>query len=416
MKINTFLKLLVFLLICFFLSKIAINNEKAKTLAETYLPYKIKTILKIIIKNPNYTKRFYNDYNTKFLPETQFANINFERIKLTFLTRAESTYFQNMNNQKVGFTSFFIESLDKQKILVTDTKANFYIIENYQNKKIDSKNHNRINDNLETFKVLDTFIFDNNLFVSYIKSKNECKTFNISYAEFNKNYLDFKVFFENNKCSKWIQGGRMQYLKHKQKKGIIFSLSDNVADKPNNEPQDENSFYGKIVFISFDKTLNLIYSKGHRNPQGLFSDGDLILSTEHGPRGGDEINKIEFNKNYGWPVSSYGKKYKKNTGYSQNHKKHGFEEPIYAFIPSIGISEIIKIPNNFIDDWKNNFILTSLKRGSMYRVKFSDDYKRLLFAEEIFVGQRIRDIKYQDKKIFLALESKGELGILSTKN
>ena len=416
MKINTFLKLLLFLFIFFFLSKIVINNNQARMLAETYLPYKIKTIIKIIIKDPNYTKRFYNDYNVKFLPETQFANINFEKRKLAFLSQAESTYFQNFNKQNIGFLSFFIESLDEQKILITDTKANFYIIKNYQNKKIDSKDYKKINNNLKTSKVLDTFIFEGNLFVSYIKSKNGCKTFNISYASFNNNYLNFKKFFENDQCGKWIQGGRIQYFKHEEKKGIIFSLSDNIADVPNNDPQDENSFYGKTVFVSFDKTLNLIYSKGHRNMQGLFSDGNLILSTEHGPRGGDEINKIEFNKNYGWPISSYGKKYKKNISYSQNHKKLGFQEPIYAFIPSIGISEIIKIPNNFIDGWENNFLITSLNEGSIYRVKFSDNYKRLLFSEEIFVGQRIRDIKYQDKKIFLALESKGELGILSTRN
>lgn len=414
MKINSFLKLSIFLFVCFFLLKITINNEKAKILAETYLPNKIKTILKIIIKDQNYTKRFYNDYNTKFLPDTQFADVNFERIKLNFLSRAEANYFQNLNNQKVGYIPFFIESLNNQQILITDTKANFYIFKNYQNKSINSKDYNKINDNLESYKVLDTFIFENNLFVSFIKLENECKTFNISYAEFNKDNLDFKKLFVDNKCGKWIQGGRMQYLKHEEKKGIIFSIADNVADKPNNDPQDENSFNGKIIFISFDKSLNFIYSKGHRNPQGLFTDNNLILSTEHGPRGGDEINKIEFNKNYGWPISSYGKKYKKNTGYSQNHKQHGFKEPIYAFIPSIGISELIKVPNNFIDDWKNNFLLTSLKRGSIYRVKFSDNYERLIFAEEIFVGQRIRDIKYQDKKIFLALETKGELGILST--
>ena len=206
----------------------------------------------------------------------------------------------------------------------------------------------------------------------------------------------------------------MQYLKHEDKEGLIFSIADNVADKPNNEPQDDNSLNGKILFVSFDKTLSLIYSKGHRNPQGLFSEGNLILSTEHGPRGGDEINKIEFNKNYGWPISSYGKKYKKTTGYFQNHEKRGFKEPIFAFIPSIGISEIIKIPNDFVNDWKNNFLLTSLKRGSVYRIKFNNNHERLIFSEEIFVGQRIRDIKYYNKKIFLALETKGELGILTT--
>ena len=49
---------------------------------------------------------------------------------------------------------------------------------------------------------------------------------------------------------------------------------------------------------------------GHRNPQGLLVFDNIVLSTEHGPRGGDEINKIMFGKNYGWPISSYGKIWK----------------------------------------------------------------------------------------------------------
>ena len=77
MKINTFLKLFLLLLFFFLLSIIAANNMGAKRFAEIYLPDKIKAIIKIIIKDPNYTKRFYNDYGTKFLPETQFANLNF---------------------------------------------------------------------------------------------------------------------------------------------------------------------------------------------------------------------------------------------------------------------------------------------------------------------------------------------------
>ena len=208
----------------------------------------------------------------------------------------------------------------------------------------------------------------------------------------------------------------MQYLKHKQKKGIIFSLSDNVADKPNNEPQDENSFYGKIVFKSFEDTFVKIISKGHRNPQGLYAKNNVIISTEHGPNGGDEINNIKINKNYGWPISSYGKKYSEKdiSTYKLTHSIHGFEEPIYSFIPSVGISEIIKIPNNFIKSWENNFLIASLNKGSLFRVRFDKKFKKILYNEEIYIGQRIRDIKYdiQNKTIILALESNGELGFL----
>ena len=163
-----------------------------------------------------------------------------------------------------------------------------------------------------------------------------------------------------------------------------------------------------------------MFSLGHRNPQGLFVENDLILMTEHGPKGGDEINKIIFNKNYGWPIASYGDTYN-STGsykYKKSHSDNGFEEPIYSFIPSIGISEIIKIPNEFSDKWIDNFIITSLFGRSIYRVKFDINFNKLVYVEKIYIGQRIRDIKYMEKEnlILLALEEKGQIGILSSLN
>jgi len=211
----------------------------------------------------------------------------------------------------------------------------------------------------------------------------------------------------------------MQNYEFNNANGIIFSLSSDIQNFPTNEPQEEGSIFGKILFQDFNLHEPKIFSKGHRTTQGLVVVNKIILSTEHGPKGGDEINKIDYSKNYGWPLASYGGKYGKNKkipSYSLNHSKLGFTEPIYAFVPSIGISEIIKLPNNFSNYWEENFIITSLNRGSIYRVKFDENFKKLIFKEEIFIGKRIRDIKYFSKKklILLALESRGELGVLST--
>ena len=139
----------------------------------------------------------------------------------------------------------------------------------------------------------------------------------------------------------------------------------------------------------------------------MYSEGNLILSTEHGPRGGDEINKIVFNNNYGWPVASYGSKYfTPKSYYLKNHADHGFKEPIFSFVPSIGISELIKLPNDFSDFWQDNFLIASLNDSSLYRVKFGKNYNKVIYYERIFVGQRIRDLKYHNgtDTILLALE------------
>ena len=82
-------------------------------------------------------------------------------------------------------------------------------------------------------------------------------------------------------------------------------------------------------------------------------------------------------------------------------------------MPSIGISEIIKIPNKFSENWYNNYLLASLNGGSLYRLKFDLEHAKIIFMEKIFVNRRIRDLKYIDKynSVFLALEDWKEIGI-----
>ena len=147
---------------------------------------------------------------------------------------------------------------------------------------------------------------------------------------------------------------------------------------------------------------------------------NIILSTEHGPRGGDELNRIYHNKNYGWPIASYGNSYKdKNLTYKKSHHKHSFEEPLLVFLPSIGISELIFLPNKFDDKWHDNILVSSLNGRSIYRIKFvSSKFEKVLYNEKIYIGERIRDIKYIDKYnlIILALERTGSLGILKKLN
>jgi len=165
-----------------------------------------------------------------------------------------------------------------------------------------------------------------------------------------------------------------------------------------------------------------IYSKGHRNPQGLLITKEgYLISTEHGPYGGDEINKIE-KKNYGWPISSYGENYsfKPNNEYQfkKNHAKYGFQEPIFTFVPSIWISRIKQIPNNFSSLMQNNYLMGSLNRRSIFRLKFDDEFNKLLFYEEIRVGGRVRDIVYLDnkKKFLLYLEDISKIMTIQSKN
>ncbi len=176
--------------------------------------------------------------------------------------------------------------------------------------------------------------------------------------------------------------------------------------------QDDNHHYGKILKININEFAKSelenveIFSKGHRNPQGLISYDNLILSTEHGPYGGDEINIINSGSNYGWPISSYGTKYSKNDdegselgeSFQFDHKSNDFKEPIYAFIPSEAISDLVKCPSILIEYYKKPcLILTSLKAGSLFVVLLNDDMNSILSIEKILIGIRLRHFaKYKN--------------------
>jgi len=381
--------------------------------------YRFNAAKRIILYKKSFADRFHNSYNEHYLPETQFQKIDFQTKKLNFLQSAKLNYNKKYKNLYPGYLPFFIEIIEDEKILITDAMGNFNLIDKlFGLKEFKYGDTVQIKNNLKIHRILDTLLYEDKLFISYVNLENKCKTFKIAFAKFNIKYLDFNPFYDGKDCKKFIGSGRMQNYKFDNKNGLVFSLSSGIQNRPTNEPQDDSSIFNKISFQDFNSSKPIIFSKGHREAQGLVVVNDLILSTEHGPKGGDEINNIKFLGNYGWPISSYGEKYgknKKEPSYSLSHLKLGFIEPIYAFIPSIGISEIIKLPNDFSNYWQDNFIITSLNRGSIYRVKFDENFEKLIFKEEIFIGKRIRDIKYfyKNKQIILALENRGELGILS---
>ena len=85
-------------------------------------------------------------------------------------------------------------------------------------------------------------------------------------------------------------------------------------------------------------------------------------------------------------------------------------------MPSIGISEIIKVSNKFDNLWDESFLVASLNKETLFRIMFSKNFSKVILIEEIFIGQRIRDLKMHNDTLFLALEGKGELGIIKVIN
>ena len=212
-------------------------------------------------------------------------------------------------------------------------------------------------------------------------------------------------------------GGRMIYFDDNH---ILLSIGEY---KSRHLAQNIKSINGKIVKVNIDNGNYEIISMGHRNPQGLYFDeeNNFILETEHGPQGGDEINLIEVSKinkdkiqNYGWPISSagehYGGKIEANKiiyekyPLFKSHVEHGFIEPLKSFVPSIGISEIVKIK-------PNRYVVSSLKDKSLYFFELNEK-KQIMNLDRVEVGERVRDLKFNNNKLYLFMENTASIGVI----
>jgi aldose sugar dehydrogenase len=177
--------------------------------------------------------------------------------------------------------------------------------------------------------------------------------------------------------------------------GLLLSLGDrginglngpSLAEKPDND-------YGKVIQLDADGTHARIFTLGHRNPQGLTIGPDgRVWETEHGPQGGDEINLLLEGGDYGWPSVSYGTDYGHFVWpYSPDAHDHGSRsEPVLAFVPSIGISNLVVSHSASFPAWEGDLLVSSLKAETLYRVRIRDT--RAIYAEPIEIGHRIRDM------------------------
>lgn len=116
-----------------------------------------------------------------------------------------------------------------------------------------------------------------------------------------------------------------------------------------------------------------IWSYGHRNPQGLAFDAasQRLWVIEHGPRGGDEINRVLPGRNYGWPVVSHGKEYWGPIAVGEGTSKPGMKDPEKVYIPSIAPGSLILYRGNTFPDWRGNLFAGALKLRHLNRISLS---------------------------------------------
>jgi len=159
-----------------------------------------------------------------------------------------------------------------------------------------------------------------------------------------------------------------------------------------------------------------IWSYGHRNPQGAAinpADGALWV-TEHGPMGGDELNKPEAGKNYGWPVITYGKEYS-GAPLGEGTEKAGMEQPVYKWVPSIGTSGLAFYGGDALPGWKGSVFVGGLAVPMLARLEMSDG--KVVKEERLLedMGERIRDVRQGPDGLLYLLTDSAEGRVLRLK-
>jgi glucose/arabinose dehydrogenase len=187
---------------------------------------------------------------------------------------------------------------------------------------------------------------------------------------------------------------------------LLVSIGDRGADPP--RAQDPRDHAGKLLrlnadgsvpadnpFVGRDDTHPEVYSLGHRNIQGLVvaPGSDEIWATEHGERGGDELNLVEAGKNYGWPVVSKARQYRTEEKYGEARSRAGYVDPVYEFLPTLAPSGLALVTKDRFPNWRGNLLAGGLGAERIRRVVLEDGV--VVHEEELLlqlVG-RIRDVR-----------------------
>lgn len=197
-------------------------------------------------------------------------------------------------------------------------------------------------------------------------------------------------------------GERGQHFDFPQKldnaNGKIHRINDDGTIPPDNP------------FVNTQGALPSIYSYGHRNPQGTVihpTTGEIWV-TEHGPKGGDEINLVKPGLNYGWPVISYGINYD-GTILTALTEKEGMEQPVFYWTPSIAPCGTIFVTGDRFRNWRNNMLVGSLRFQYLERVVINGH--AVMHRERLLEGiGRVRNVVMSpDGLVYVAIENPGKI-------
>lgn len=205
---------------------------------------------------------------------------------------------------------------------------------------------------------------------------------------------------------------------------LFFSIGDRGdVTNPTNNAQRVDNVKGKIHRVMDDGSIPpdnpyantagarpTIWCHGNRNPQGLIYDlpSGILWETEHGPRGGDELNIIRKGLNYGWPTITYGINYS-GTPITDHTSQDGMEQPVTYWTPSLGASGLTVYHGGKFPQWEGNLFAGALALTKIVRVKL--DGQKVAEQEDILKGTgRIRDLRvFDDGYLYVVYDHPGKI-------
>lgn len=210
-------------------------------------------------------------------------------------------------------------------------------------------------------------------------------------------------------------GGKIAFLSDGS---LLLSLGDGFSLRE--EAQKPTSHLGSVVRLLPDGTAPSdnpdfgsdaapeLFSIGHRNVQGLTVDSatGAIWEHEHGPRGGDELNKLQPGANYGWPVATYGRDYQ-GARISPIEDHAGFTAPAHVWTPSIAPSGLAIYRGDLFPDWNGHALIGGLASGDLRQIDLNTGQETILLsdAKTDNVAFRVRDVDVSaDGSLILLIE------------
>lgn len=244
------------------------------------------------------------------------------------------------------------------------------------------------------------FADNNTVFLAYASGSEDSNRTTVARGVLEGSALsDVNVIFEvtPTKRGGGHFGGRMAFLADGT---MLLSVGEGYTLRE--DAQKTDSQLGKLLRMTENgeapadnpfADAPYVYSYGHRNPQGLIVDAatQSVWMTEHGPKGGDELNRIEAGKNYGWPAITYGVDYS-GAIISPFTEAPGMEQPVTYWVPSIATSGLALYTSSAIPSLTGKLLVGGLKAKKVVAVDVSGD-KPVLTEPFPELEARVRDVR-----------------------